>query len=103
MSLLCGGGGWTAGGTFSTTTHNLQPGTGSGSGSGVAAGVRTGPGPSESLSPETRNEASDEEVSVTAAPPPATHLWEIIFSAVSPSVMVTLLLLMCAPLGLDGE
>lgn len=31
------------------------------------------------------------------------HLWGIIFSVVSPSVMVTLRLLMYAPLWLDGE
>lgn len=53
---------------------------------------------------QTRNEASDGDCETDGSHGrPGTHLCGIIFSAVSPSVMVTLLLLMCAPLGLDGQ
>lgn len=53
---------------------------------------------------QTRKQASDGDwQSDGGSGCSGTHLCGIIFSAVSPSIMVTLLLLMCAPLGLDPE
>lgn len=58
----------------------------------------------DSRSTEARKEASDGDCETDGSyGRSGTHLCEIIFSVVSPSVMVTLLLLMCAPLGLEGE
>lgn len=98
------------GGKCTTThTHNLQVGTGSGSGSGVSAGVLPGLGLSESLihvydiRMKHKMKAADKSAESPPAAPAMTHLCGMIFSAVSPSVMVTLRLLMYAPLWLDGE
>lgn len=111
VQCLCWGeditGRWEGKCTTPKQTHNLQSGTGSGSGSGVATGVLTGLGLSESLIHDRWKKRQHRSVTVliTAGSlrPAGTHLCGIIFSVVSPSIMVTLLLLMYAPLWLEGE